>query len=202
MTNRERYKQAFSALHAPNRISLEESNMKKRNLKFNMRPVLAACLCAVILMGCMGAAYAADVGGIRETIRLWIGGRQTEAQVTDTSGGYQFTVPGEDGSADFTFGGGGVVIEGGSTWAQTPDQVADNFATQVDVDGEGRIWLYRRDQAYDITNLLDGGACKVSLPDGDGVLYFDIEDNGVGGYRFSMRPDPIGAPGDYIDLTE
>lgn len=64
MTNREKYKQAFSVLHASDPIILEEKTMEKRNLKFHLRPALAAAMAAALLVGGMGAAYAADVGGI------------------------------------------------------------------------------------------------------------------------------------------
>lgn len=208
MTNREKYKQAFSALHASDNISLEVCTMKKEKRTFHMRPVLAACLCVVTIMGCMGVAYAADVGGIRETIQIWINGRQVNANVdaiqdSDTGvGSYRFTIPEEGADTDAaTVGGGGVEIDDdGSERPLTPEEVANEFANDVDVDKDGRVWLYYYEQSYDITDLFVNGACKVSLEGKDNTLYFDIEDNGGGGYAWSRRTEPTGSPSDYTSL--
>ena len=203
MTNHERYKQAFSALHASENISLEVKPMKKANLKFSMRPVVAICLCAAVLIGGAGVAYAADVGGIRETIQVWFGGRQVDATITGPTGsgggGYEFTVD-LDGDVK-TFGGGGVAIDGdGSERRLTPEEVVDGFSTQVDTDENGRVWLYRYDKSYDITDLMENGACKVALDEEGKTLYIDIQDNQGGGYQFSVGPEPVGAEEDYTVL--
>lgn len=205
MTNHERYKQAFSALHASDDISLEGKPMKKAHVKFCMKPVFAVCLCALLVIGGASAAYAADLGGIQETIRVWLRGKQVEAEVTydpHASGaeGYAFTVSKEDGSTD-TFGAGGVAIEGdGRERPLTPEEVADGFATQVETDENGRVWLYHYDKAFDITDLMENGACKVSLEEEGKTLYFDIEDNHAGGNRFGMNTKPTGSAADYTAL--
>lgn len=199
MTNRERYKQAFSALHASDDISLEVNGMKKANLKFSMKPVLAVCLCVAVLVSCAGAAYAADLGGIRETIRVWFGGKQVDATVTENEDGYGFTVH-LDGETK-TFGGGGVAIEGdGTERPLTAEEVLADFNTQIDTDENGRVWLYHFEQSYDITDFLTGGTCKLSLEKDGETLYFDIEnENGAVG-SFSMSPDPTGSLADYTRL--
>ena len=173
--------------------------MKKTNLKFSMKPVLAACLCVAVLISCAGAAYAADLGGIRETIRVWFGGRQVDATVTEEGNGYRFTVD-MDGETE-TFGGGGVAYEGdGTERPLTPEEVLEGFSTQIDTDENGRVWLYHYDQSYDITDFLTGGTCKLALERDGETLYFDIEndDDGVG--SFGTSPKPIGSAGDYILL--
>lgn len=203
MTNREKYRQAFSALHASDDISLEGNTMKKENLKFSIRPALAACLCVAVMIGCMGVAYAADVGGIRETIEIWFNGRQVEAGVVDYSGdgkgGYAFEIN-ENGETRTVSGGGVAIDENGVESALSPEEVADAFAIDVDVDENGRVWLYHYGQSYDITDLMAHGKCKVSLDNGANPLYFDVEDNGAGGYAFSMSAEPTGSPKDYIGL--
>ncbi len=57
MNNKEKYKQAFSVLHASEHISLEDAMSKKRSYRHGSR-VAAAAACTVILLG-SGSAYAA-----------------------------------------------------------------------------------------------------------------------------------------------
>lgn len=198
MTNREKYKQAFSVLHASNSISLEETIMEKKNRKFNLRPALAACLCAAALMGCMCAAYAADVGGIRQSIQLWLHGERVDADVqSNGTGGYTFTTDGE------SFGGGGVAIgDDGSERPLTAAEVAEDFAVDVDKDDEGRVWLHYYGQSYDLTGMLADGKCKAALDNGGNPLYFDVEDNGAGDYAFSMSSEPTGPAANYTTLDK
>lgn len=207
MTNREKYKQAFSALHASDDISLEGTAMKTTNRKFRMKPALAACLCVILLLGCIGAVYAADVGGIQEIIHVWIGGKQVDATVTDyqdSSGnnGFTFTIAPEDGDGDGNrIGGGGVAIDAdGTERPLTAEEVAESFACDIVTQDDGSIWLYYYDQSHDITELLVDGACKVVLEDDGEAVYFDIRDNGSGGYGYSRSPDPTGTASDYTVL--
>ena len=78
MTNKEKYKQAFSGLHPLEPISLEVTQMVKMQKKHKFQ-VAAAILTAFILVGGTGTVYAANVGGIQRTIQLWIHGDQTHA---------------------------------------------------------------------------------------------------------------------------
>ena len=57
MNNKEKYKQAFSVLHASEHISLEDAMSRKRSYR-SRRRVAAAAACTVILLG-SGSAYAA-----------------------------------------------------------------------------------------------------------------------------------------------
>ena len=57
MNNKEKYKQAFSVLHASEHISLEDAMSRKRSYRSRCR-VAAAAACTVILLG-SGSAYAA-----------------------------------------------------------------------------------------------------------------------------------------------
>lgn len=203
MTNGEKYKQAFSALHASDNISLEVKTMKKTNMKFKLRPALAACLTVVMLMG---AAYAADVGGIRETIQIWINGEQVDADVVDDTGtgdgGYAFTYQDSQGK-EATIGGGGVAIdEDGAERPLTAEEVAEQFDGIVDYDANGRVCIFEQDKVYDITDLLVDGKCKVSLERDGATVYYDIEDNGGGGWAFSRTSEPVGSAEDYTALTQ
>ena len=111
MTNKERYKQAFSVLHASKDISLDAMLKREAKKNFRLAPTLAACLCLVALLGSMTVAYAADIGGIKEIIYAWIHGARTEVEVTHTpGGGYSFTYQ-EDGTVYENLGCGVGVLD-------------------------------------------------------------------------------------------
>lgn len=199
MTNKERYKQAFSTLHASQPILLEETNMEKTDKRFKMRPALAAGLAAALIVGCMGAAYAADLGGIQETVRMWFGGKEVEAQVTGgTDGGaYQFTIPGTDGE-DTVVGGGGVEI--GNDGVERPlsaQEVAQEFAHYVEQKEDGTTWLYDHDQSYDITGYLAAGQGKFTLEVDGQAVYYDFDLDTMTHSRFHEATGPVE---DYIQL--
>ena len=65
MTNKEKYKQAFSVLHASENISLEE-NMNTEKTFRPSRKLVSACVCAALMLALGVVAYA--YGG--EMIRL------------------------------------------------------------------------------------------------------------------------------------
>ena len=79
MTNKEKYKQAFSGLRISDETNLETTKKtyadKKKKL-YRMAAGFAAC---VVLFTASGTAYAADIGGIRSIIKVWIQGEQTDA---------------------------------------------------------------------------------------------------------------------------
>ena len=59
MTNKEKYKQAFSVLHATNNISLEVNKDMNRKKVFNCKKLAAACVCLALTL-CAGlTVYAA-----------------------------------------------------------------------------------------------------------------------------------------------
>ena len=70
MTNKERYKQAFSVLHTSDQFSVEVENMSRLNKKHNMKVAAAALAGCIFLAGGTGTAYAANVGGIQRTVQV------------------------------------------------------------------------------------------------------------------------------------
>ncbi|MDD2958540.1 MAG: hypothetical protein PHE06_11765 [Lachnospiraceae bacterium] len=195
MTNKEKYKQAFSVLHASNDISMEVNKMKKTKKSFHIRPAVAACIAAFLLCGM--TAYAVDLGGIREVVQSWFHGKQVAVDVTDNGdGGYTFSYE-EDGETQEVGGGGVAINEDGTTTALSAKEVADQMAVDISRDDDGSVWLYYYDQSFNITDYLEKGICKVAISDKGKMVYFDIEDNGGGGYAFSQSKDPTGAKEDY-----
>lgn len=69
MTNKEKYKQAFSVLHASNNISLEVNDMDKKKSLKPKRNLVAACMSAVAIIAAGMTVYAATNGEIFS--RIW-----------------------------------------------------------------------------------------------------------------------------------
>lgn len=135
--------------------------------------ILAACLIFTMAV----TAYAADIGGIRRIIQIWLHGEQTTA-VLDIQNG-QYTLTDEEGS--FIKGGGGVAFEpDGSERPLTDEEILAHLEhPEVIYQEDGSIWLYYRGQKIDITDRFDEeGYCYLELQDGEEVLYATIEKNG------------------------
>lgn len=135
--------------------------------------ILAACLVFTLAV----TAYAADIGGIRRIIQIWLHGDQTTA-VLDVQNG-QYTLTDEEGS--FIQGGGGIAIEpDGSERPVTEDEILEHLdQPEVDHKEDGSIWVYYRGQKIEITDRFDSdGYCYLELRDGPEILYATIERNG------------------------
>ena len=207
MSNKEKYKQAFSVLHASCDISLEVEKMERKaeqNKKvFRMRPVAAACVCVCLLFGSMATAYAADLGGIREKLTTWIHGEQVDVDVTENGdGSYNFSY--QDGDDVKEFGGGGVSLDAdGKQSPLSAEEVLDEAGDEVVTEKDGTVWLYYRQHKVNITELVKGDkTCKVAITDKDGPVYFDIKFNGSSGYEIGRSDKPIGSKYSYKVMDE
>ena len=143
MTNKEKYKQAFSVLQSSGEISLEEERMAMMNKKAKMRTAAAAVAACVVLAGGSGIAYAADLGGIQRTIQLWINGDQTTATFEyDGEGTYHILYPSEDGEAEELGGGGVAFEEDGTERPLTEVELLDSLNDpEVEYKDDGTVWV-------------------------------------------------------------
>lgn len=218
MSNRERYKRAFQALHADNKNWLEavNMNMERQHTRYSFsRRAAVAVMIAVLLVGSLTAAYAADLGGFRRMITLWVRGQATDAQVefyTGEDGGadVNYTVDGdeegtpapasyvvtwkdENGEAHEMAGGGVALERDGTERPLTMDEYLESLdgteAEPIGVDDEGRVTLYWYDQAVDITDRFEDGVCRLTLTHGDETMYFTVMDAGDGTYNVSAASD-------------
>lgn len=190
MTDRERYKQAFSTLHSSGQFTLEVEEMEqiRRNHRKNIAAA-AAIACAVVI-GTGGTVYAADIGGIQQKISMWLHGAQTEVNVTqnseDGSGGYTFTYTQEGETKELGVGGVSLDEDGNETWLSA-DELAEGLSKSADiyVDEDGRVWIYYYDQKIDVTDSFDGnGVCNLTLTHGDEIVSLEITEDEDGGYSF------------------
>ena len=150
-------------------------NMKGNSVK--SRRVIGIILAACLVFTLAVTAYAADIGGIRRLIQIWLYGEQTTA-VLDVQNG-QYTLTDEEGS--FIRGGGGVAIEpDGSERPLTEEEILEHLdQPEVDHKEDGTIWVYYRGQKIEITDRFDAdGYCYLELRNGTEILYATIERNG------------------------
>lgn len=188
MTNKEKYKQAFSVLQTSGDFSMEVEKMAMRQKHHKVKTIAAAVAACIVLVGGAGTAYAANLGGIQRTIQLWINGDQTNATLEINNDGnsstYTIKIPDENGnSTEIT--GGGVAMDGdGVERPLTEDEFMEQInQPDVEYEDDGSVWLYYKDQKLDITDRFEDGICYVKLTDGKDVKYLTIKYND--GYAMS-----------------
>lgn len=168
----ERYLDMIDAPEMENKII-----MKKQKKTICLKKITSFILAACLIFTMAVTAYAADIGGIRRIIQIWLHGDRTTA-VLDIQNG-QYTLTDEKGS--FIKGGGGVAFEpDGSERPLTEGEILEHLEQpEVIHQEDGSIWLYYRGQKIDITDRFDEeGYCYLELQDGEEVLYATIEKNG------------------------
>lgn len=188
MTNKEKYKQAFSVLQTSGDFSMEVEKMAMRQKHHKVKTIAAAVAACIVLVGGAGTAYAANLGGIQRTIQLWINGDQTNATLEINNDGnsstYTIKIPDENGnSTEIT--GGGVAMDGdGVERPLTEDAIMEQInQPDVEYEDDGSVWLYYKDRKLDITDRFEDGICYVKLTDGKDVKYLTIKYND--GYAMS-----------------
>ncbi len=206
MTNRERYKQAFSALQTSGKISLEVEDMVKMQKKHRKNIAVAAAAICAALIGVSGTAYAADIGGIQEKVSIWINGKEEEVVITGKGDG-SYTLHFESGDDNQVIGG--VAIgkdENGDTTEHmlSPNDIVVTINQSADIveDANGHVWIYYYDQKADITDLFDEeGACKVQLTHEGQTVYLEIERDKDGAFAHSQSNDLPEDSEDYIPVV-
>jgi len=177
MTNREKYKQAFSAIHISDEFSLEVRKMTNTSKKQKFNRMVAVIAVCVLLAGGSTVAYAADLGGIQRTIQLWIHGNQTEATIDfNTDGSYEMEYFDSEGNAAQQGGGGVAFNADGSERPLTEEELLDLLDDpDVRYEDDGSVWIYYFDQKIDITDKFDDNICYVQISNGEETLYMTIK---------------------------
>lgn len=196
MTNKERYKQAFSTLHSSGQFTLEVEEMEQIQKRHRKNMAVAAAVACAVAIGAGGTAYAADIGGIQQKISIWIRGAQTETHVTENgengSGGYTFTYSQEGETKGISGGGVSIDDSGNETWLSA-DEVAEELSksAEIGVDEDGRVWVYYYDQKVEITDSFDEyGACSLTLTHGSETVYLEITKDEDGRYSYEQTSIP------------
>lgn len=182
MTNKERYKQAFSVLHTSDNFSLEVEKMTILKKKHKMNVAAVAAVICLLLAGGTGTVYAANIGGIQRTIQLWIHGDQTTATLeVNSDGSYNMSYQDEHGNTVERGGGGIAISEDGSERPLTEAEIMKYLnSPEVTYEDDGSVWVYYCNQKIEITDKFDeDGICYVKLSNAGEILYMTIKyDNG------------------------
>ena len=176
MTNREKYKQAFSVLRASDDFSLEANDMKQTAKQFRLRKAVVLVAACAMVIGSASIAYAADVGGIQRTVQLWLRGEQTAVTIEfDGAGGYNMEYTDEEGNVRYG-GGVGVAIEADGTERPLSEEELLGTLSRPEVEyrDDGSVWVYWLGQAVEITDRFEDGVCYVQLVNGEDTMYVTV----------------------------
>lgn len=177
MTNREKYKKAFSAVYPSDEFSWEVEKMKKIRKQHIYKTMAASIAGCIIFMGSATAAYAMDVGGIQRTIQLWIQGDCTNATIEfNGDGTYDIEYTDNEGNTGHRSGGGVAIEADGSERPVSEEEIMEELTMpEVEYKEDGSVWVYWFDQKVDITDKFEDGICYVKLVKGEETLYMTIK---------------------------
>ncbi|MCI2105302.1 MAG: hypothetical protein LKK00_01075 [Intestinimonas sp.] len=177
MTNKDKYKQAFSAIHASDDFSLEVEKMERTMKHHKFKAIVVAVAACVMLVGSATAAYAADVGGIQRTLQLWIHGDQTEATIQfDGNGNYSMDYTDEQGNVKHQGGGGVAIAPDGAETPVSEEELMEHLtAPDVRYEDDGSVWVYWFGQKIDITDKFENDVCYVKLINSEKTLYMTVK---------------------------
>lgn len=177
MTNKEKYKQAFSAIRASDHFYLEVEKMNQQKKQYKIKTLVAVVAACVMLMGGATTAYAMDLGGIQRTIQLWMHGDQTEVTIRfDGDGNYKMQYSNSDGEMTQQGGGGVAIGEDGSERPLSEEELMQELtAPEVRYEDDGSVWVYWFDQKIDITDRFEEDVCYVQLVNNEETLYMTVK---------------------------
>lgn len=197
MTNKEKYKQAFSVLQASGELSMEVDSMMLNSKKARVRTAIAAAAACILLAGGGGSiAYAADIGGIQRIVQVWIDGDCTNAVIDYDAeqGSIMLDLQKEDGTIEEIGGGGVAFDENGSERPLTEGELLEEMnAPDVAYNEDGTVWVYYYDQKIEITDRFENDVCYVKLSNGDETLYMTVKYQG----GYSTSPHKYVSPGSF-----
>ena len=192
MTNKEKYKKAFSAVRPSDEFSLEVEKMKKIKKQHIFKTVAAAFVGCVIFMASATVAYAMDVGGIQRTIQLWIRGDCTNAVIQfDGDGTYSLEYTDADGNERFRGGGGIEIAPDGSERPLSEEELMEHLMLpEVEYEDDGKVWVYWLDQKVDITDKFQDDVCFVKLIKGEETMYVTVKYGNGYAVDYHKFPEP------------
>ena len=197
MTNKEKYKQAFSVLHTSDISEGEVKYMaklkKQQKMKLAAAAIAAVAACLIVTAG-TGTAYASDLGGIQRKVQLWIHGDQTDAQFVVEDGSYTLDYEDENGEAVHRGGGGVAIEDDGTERSLTEEELMEEInSPEVEYEEDGSVWIYYKNQKMDITDKFEDGVCYVELKDGDTIQYMTVKyQNG-----YALSPERYLTPAEF-----
>ena len=202
MNNKEKYQRSFNTLRLSGdfrekcKKTPEESGkgkiMKFRSMYGISRAAAAAIAVCLLVVGSVGVSYAADLGGIRTKLGIWINGTKQDVEVVQVGDG-SYTVCDENGEE--TMGFGGVAIdENGNERPMTAEELAGfmNNDCRLEFTEDGKMIFSYKNLVEDVTDQLDSrGELHIHVDDpANEYTYFNITDIDGGGYSVDSGRKP------------
>ena len=194
MIDKKQYQRTFGVLHASGDFLKEDFPMKQTS-RFPVRKLIILCAAVILLLSTSIVCYAADVGGIRRTIQLWIHGDQTSAVMDIQNGQYTITYEDREGNTHERGGGGVAFNPDGSERPLTEEELMEHLnMPEVDYKEDGSVWIYYMDQAMEITDRFsENNICFIQLKNGAETLYVTVKyQNG-----YTMSPSAFVQPEEF-----
>ena len=190
MTNKERYQRAFSTLHASGDF-MEVKTMDKKSSRRYIPRLAAVCAAVALTLAMATAAYAADVGGIKRTVQVWLHGELTNATLDIRGDEYTLDYTDSLGQVQERGGGGIVIGPDGSERPMTEEEFMEQLdMPEVEYGEDGSVTVWWRGQKLDITDRFENGVCYVQLRDGGETLYLTVKYDDSYAASPHSYPDP------------
>ena len=180
MIDKQQYQRTFGVLHASGDFLKEDLTMHATN-HFPVRKMISLCAAVIVILSMATVCYAADVGGIRRTVQIWIHGDQTSAVMDIENGQYTLNYEDAEGNSHQRGGGGIAINPDGSERPLTEAELMEHLnSPEVEYRADGTVWIYYMDQAMEITDRFNEDAvCFIQLKNGKDTLYVTVKyDNG------------------------
>lgn len=192
MTNKEKYKKAFSTVRPSGEFSLEVEKMKRIKKQHFFKTMAASIAVCVLFMASASVAYAMDVGGIQRTIQLWIHGDCTNVTIQfDGNGTYSMGYTDTAGNEQFRAGGGVEITPDGSEIPLSEEELLEYLMMpDVEYKDDGSVWVYWLDQKVDITDKFVDGLCYVKLVKDEETMYVTVKYKGGYAADYHKFADP------------
>ena len=200
MTNKERYKKAFSEASGgydeAEVICAVKNAPEKQRPSFapSKRPVRALITAAAVVMIIFlttASAYAANIGGFRDKVLLWIGGKPVEGELEQKADGeYRWTSPGRV----HEFSGTEIDPVTGESRPMTADELISGKNARPEVwSDENGVYVSYHDRTIDVTeDIADDHKASVVIETDEGDKQIDVEFDGERGYYVRIS-DAVGA---------
>lgn len=167
--DKEQYKRTFNVIKPKTGFTWDEHLATKKVTKHPVsKQALAICVALIAVICGSSIAYAANIGGFRDVVNIWIGDRYVESSIEESGKG-QFTVTTPDGNS---FIAGGVSDDGEPVTGE--DVIEYLEGPDVFRDDNGRIWFYDKDYRQDITEDIADGETRIIREYGDREKYIVI----------------------------
>ncbi len=190
MTNKEKYKKSFSALHTSAELLLEVRSMEK-NKKRPIPRWAAACAAVVMTFGLSLGIYAAG-----KMIKMWRHGEKIDAVMEYVDNGiYNVTFKDENGE-EKTHKHTMTVKEGyyGEERPATEEEFIEGMKRprfDVSFKDDDTVWVYYPGNAIEVTDQFDeNGLCHLTINFSGDTYYILIRDDGFFASDTNDYPTP------------